>query len=240
MVILALDTSTARGSVAVRRDGATIVARAGDGSRPHADEAPWRSPRCARRLRRDARRRVFLAVCLGPGAFTGLRVGLATIQGLAFARSLPVVGVSALDAIASAAVSDAQDVAVWLDGARKEVFAARYRRDRSVLFGVQALGDPIAAPPDAVLMEWAAQGWQSPTVWVGEGATLYREVLLRHSPDAIVKTVDALRAELVASLGERAFTAGVAVAPHALRPVYVRRPDAELARDRAASVPGHV
>jgi tRNA A37 threonylcarbamoyladenosine modification protein TsaB len=64
-------------------------------------------------------------------------------------------------------------------------------------------------------------------------------VLLRHSPDAIVKTVDALRAELVASLGERAFMAGLAVAPHALRPVYVRRPDAELARDRAASAPGH-
>ena len=60
-------------------------------------------------------------------------------------------GVSALDAIASAAaIDDAKDVAVWLDGARKEVFAAQYRRDPSVLFGVEALGDPIAAPPDAV------------------------------------------------------------------------------------------
>ena len=240
MVTLALDTSTARGSVAVRRDGATIVARAGDGSRPHATRLPGDLVDALADCGATLDDVSVLAVCLGPGAFTGLRVGLATIQGLAFARSLPVVGVSALDAIASAAVSDAPDVAVWLDGARKEVFAARYRRDRSVLFGVKALGDPIAAPPDAVLMEWAAQGWQSPTVWVGEGATLYREVLLRHSPDAIVKTVDALRAELVASLGERAFAAGLAVAPHALRPVYVRRPDAELARDRAASVPGHV
>jgi tRNA threonylcarbamoyladenosine biosynthesis protein TsaB len=239
VVTLALDTSTARGSVAVRRDGATIVAHAGDGSRPHATRLPGdlldALADCGATLDDVS----VLAVCLGPGAFTGLRVGLATIQGLAFARSLPVVGISALDAIASA-VKDADDVAVWLDGARKEVFAARYRRDPSVLFGVEALGDPIAAAPDAVVMEWSAQGWRSPAVWVGEGATLYRDVLRRHSPEATVKTVDTLRAELVAALGERAFQAGRAVAPHALRPVYVRRPDAELARDRAAAVPGHV
>lgn len=241
MVTLALDTSTARGSVAVRRDGATIVARAGDEHRPHATRLPGdlfdALADCGATLDDVS----VLAVGLGPGAFTGLRVGLATVQGLAFARNLPVVGVSALDAIASAAaIDDAKDVAVWLDGARKEVFAAQYRRDPSVLFGVEALGDPIAAPPDAVLIEWVARGWRAPTVWVGEGATVYRDVILRHSPGAIVKTVVTPRAALVAALGERAFAAGLAGAPNALRPVYVRRPDAELARDRAASVPGHV
>jgi tRNA threonylcarbamoyladenosine biosynthesis protein TsaB len=240
VVILALDTSTARGSVAVRRDGTTIVARAGDGSRPHATRLPGDLLDALADGGATLDDVSIVAVCLGPGAFTGLRVGLATVQGLAFARHLPVVGISALDAIASAAAKDAEDVAVWLDGARKEVFAARYRRDPSVLFGVEALGDPIAAQPDAVLTEWSAQGWRSPAVWVGEGATLYRDVLRRHSPEATVKAVDTLRAELVAALGERAFKAGRAVAPHALRPVYVRRPDAELARDRAASVPGHV
>jgi tRNA threonylcarbamoyladenosine biosynthesis protein TsaB len=240
VVTLALDTSTARGSVAVRRDGATIVARAGDEHRPHATRLPGdlfdALADCGATLDDVS----VLAVGLGPGAFTGLRVGLATVQGLAFARNLPVVGISALDAIASTAAKDAADVAVWLDGARKEVFAARYRRDPSILFGVEALGDPIAAAPNAVLIEWAARGWRAPTVWLGEGATVYRDVILRHSPGAIVKTVDTPRAELVAALGERAFAAGLAAAPHALRPVYVRRPDAELARDRAASVPGHV
>ncbi len=75
---------------------------------------------------------------------------------------------------------------------------------------------------------------------MGEGTAIYRDVLLRHSPDAVIGSTDMLRADLVAQLGERAFTAGLAGPPHTLRPVYVRRPDAELARDRAASVAGHV
>ena len=240
MVTLALDTSTASGSIAVRRDGRTVVARAGDPSRPHATRLPGDLVEALAECGSTLADVSLLAVCLGPGAFTGLRVGLATIQGLAFARDLPVIGVSALDAIASAAAADADDIAVWLDGARKEVFAAQYRREPSALYGVEAMGDPIAAPPDAVLDEWATRAWPTPSLWVGEGTAIYRDVLLRHSPDAVIGSTDMLRADLVAQLGERAFTAGLAGPPHTLRPVYVRRPDAELARDRAASVAGHV
>ena len=64
------------------------------------------------------------------------------------------------------------------------------------------------------------------------------DVLLAHIPDAPVRAIDVPRAEIVGALAERVFAAGLAVAPHALRPVYVRRPDAELARDRAAAVSG--
>ncbi len=70
------------------------------------------------------------AVCLGPGAFTGLRVGIAAAQGLAFATGRPIVGVSALDALGVAALdgAPAESVAgVWMDAARQEVFAVRYR-----------------------------------------------------------------------------------------------------------------
>ncbi len=157
MVTLALDTSTASGSIAVRRDGRTVVARAGDPSRPHATRLPGDLVDALADCGSTLADVSLFAVCLGPGAFTGLRVGLATIQGLAFARDLPVIGVSALDAIASAAAADADDIAVWLDGARKEVFAAQYRREPSALYGVEAMGDPIAAPPDAVLDEWATR-----------------------------------------------------------------------------------
>lgn len=240
VVVLALDTSTAGGSIAVRRNGATVVVRAGDGSRPHATRLPGDLIEALADCGATLAEVSLLAVGLGPGAFTGLRVGIATIQGLAFARNLPVVGVSALDAIASAAATDADRPAVWLDGARKEVFAAQYRRDPAALYGVQAMGDPIAAPPEAVLSDWAARAWPLPSLWVGEGTAIYRDVLLRHSPGAAIGSIDIPRAELVARLGERAFEAGLAGPPHALRPVYVRRPDAELARDRAASVPGHV
>jgi tRNA threonylcarbamoyladenosine biosynthesis protein TsaB len=239
-VILALDTSTAAGSVAVRRDGATLVVRTGDPSRPHATRLPGDLVDALAECGATLADVSVLAVGLGPGAFTGLRVGLATVQGLAFGRNLPVVGISAFDAFASAVARDAQDIAVWLDGARKEVFAARYRREPATLFGVETLGDPIAASPDGVLIEWQRQGLSRPSLWVGEGATIYRDVVLNRAPDAAIESMEIPRAALVARLGERAFEAGLAGPPHALRPVYVRRPDAELARDRAAIVPGRV
>ena len=238
MITLALDTSTAAGSIAVRRDGATIMSRTGDVGRPHATRLPGDLVDALGENNLTLDDVTLLAVGLGPGAFTGLRVGLATVQGLAFARQQPVVGISAFDALASAAASDADEIAVWLDGARKEVFAARYRRSETAPFGVEMRADPISAAPEAVLSEWARYGWPRPAVWVGEGTALYRDVLLAHIPDAPVRAIDVPRAEIVGALAERAVAAGLAVAPHALRPVYVRRPDAELARDRAAAVSG--
>ena len=238
MITLALDTSTAAGSIAVRRDGTTIVSRTGDVGRPHATRLPGDLVDALGENNLTLDDVTLLAVGLGPGAFTGLRVGLATVQGLAFARQQPVVGISALDALASAATSDADEIAVWLDGARNEVFAARYRRSETAPFGVAMRADPISAAPEAVFSEWARCGWPRPAVWVGEGTALYRDVLLAHIPAAPVCAIDVPRAEIVGALAERAFAAGLAVAPHALRPVYVRRPDAELARDRAAAVSG--
>ena len=176
-----------------------------------------------------------LGVGLGPGAFTGLRVGLATIQGLAFGTGLPVVGVSGLDALGAIAAREAdpqETLAVWLDGARKEVFAARYRVDRGQLFGIVEIGEAVAASPASVLDRWAAEGSGLPEVWIGGGAELYRPVLESRLGRAPRVVRSPLLAPVVAELSERAAGAGLTVLPHALRPVYVRRPDAELARER--------
>ena len=170
MITLALDTSTAGGSIAVRRDGATIVARAGDVGRPHATRLPGDLVDALAECGPTLDDVSLLAVGLGPGAFTGLRVGLATIQGLAFARNLPVVGISALDAIASAAASRRETTSPCGSTARGRKCSPRgIAASRRHLFGVEALGDPIAAPPEAVLSEWARRGWPRAAVWVGEG-----------------------------------------------------------------------
>jgi tRNA threonylcarbamoyladenosine biosynthesis protein TsaB len=286
VVTLALDTSTRAGSIAVRRDGVTVHARAGESDQPHATRLPHDLLAALRDSDLGLGDVTLLAVCLGPGAFTGLRVGLATIQGLAFARGLPTVGVSAFDAMAFAAlvgetpqshigvIGDRPQpdsalrpvptvvegalrpvptvvegalrpvpravhvVAVWLDGARGEVFAARYRHDPDATFGIQPLGEPVAAKPDVVLDAWQHDEWQIPHDWTGDGAGLYRDVIARRLPETTLVVTDVPRAALVADLAERAYARGLAGPPHALRPAYVRRSDAELARERAVTGSG--
>jgi len=231
---LALDTSTPDGSVALRRDDALVFARAGDGTRPHGVRLPGEALAALEAANLRLRDLTLLAVGLGPGPFTGLRVGLATIEGLAFATGLPVVGVSGLGALAvaaSRAVPSARQVAVFLDGARGEVFAARYVVTPETPLEPRAIDEPCAAPPRAVLDTWRTEG-ALPEVFIGSGAMLYRRDILAAAP--ITRLVEApLLAPLVAELGERMAARGDVVPLHSLRPVYVRRPDAEIARRRA-------
>jgi len=238
---LALDTSLPGGSVALRRDGALVLARAGDPAVPHAVRLPGALIDLVADDGATLDDVQLLAVGLGPGAFTGLRVGLATMQGLAFATGLPIVGVSGLDALAVAAHRAVADrdrvIGVWLDAGRQEVFAARYRVDPRAAFGVTAVGNPISARPGAVLDKWRAAGDPMPVVWIGGGAMTYAaEVKASGSAVRILETP--LLAPLVAEVGEQIKSANGSVAPHALRPLYIRRPDAELARSRSLAVEG--
>jgi tRNA threonylcarbamoyladenosine biosynthesis protein TsaB len=238
---LALDTSVPGGSIALRHDGDLVLARAGDPAEPHAVRLPGALTDLLAEDGATLDDVQLLAVGLGPGAFTGLRVGLATMQGLAFATGVPIVGVSGLDALAVAAhraVADRKSViGVWLDAGRQEVFAARYRADPSAAFGVSAIEDPVSARPGAVLERWRSTGEPMPAVWIGGGAvTCAADV---ESGGAAIRILDTpLLAPLVAELGEQIKSASGSVAPHALRPLYIRRPDAELARSRSRAVEG--
>lgn len=230
MDVLAIDTATRDGSVALARDGVVVAARKGDGSRPHATRLPGDAlgllAECGVALEDVAG----FAVCLGPGAFTGLRVGIAAVQGLAFATGKPVAGVSALDALAVAALDgqiEGTTAGIWMDAARREVFAARYRRVGDAPSGVRAIDEAVSAPPALVAASWAGAG-PAPSRWIGDGTVGYRELI---ATGAIVEPVPLL-APLVARLGSLAIASGLAGEPHALRPIYVRPPDAVLAKSR--------
>src|SRR6202166_1783248 len=100
MHVLALDTTTRTGSVALVTDGRVIVERSGDPTRAHAQ----RLPGDILRLLHDAGVALaavdVFAIASGPGSFTGLRIGIATLQGLAFVNRRRIVPVSALEALA--------------------------------------------------------------------------------------------------------------------------------------------
>jgi tRNA threonylcarbamoyladenosine biosynthesis protein TsaB len=169
------------------------------------------------------------AVSIGPGSFTGLRVGVATVKGLAFGGGQPVVPVPTLAALALRAARPDACVAALLDARRGEVYAALYR------------GDPAAPPqlapavlaPDALADAIERQAGDAPLVAVGAGVQVVADVLRSRfggrltlvggaagRPDAIA----------VARLGARLLASGRSVAADAIAPVYVRRAEAEVQR----------
>src|SRR5215471_14630074 len=181
MLVLALDTASAAGSAAIVRDGTIVVERAGDPSRTHGERLPRELmtvlDQSSARLR-DVDR---FAVCTGPGSFTGLRVGIATIQGLALAQRKQVVPVSSFEALAFPSVSSGGSAAraphasvvataVWINAHRGEVFATLF--DAAGL----ELAPPTALKPDATLDAWAPLMAPVDRLrFVGDGAMLYRD-----------------------------------------------------------------
>jgi tRNA threonylcarbamoyladenosine biosynthesis protein TsaB len=228
MLVLALDTTTHRGSVALARDGAVIDVWAGDPAVTHGQRLPGDLMRILDKQHLRVADVDLFAVAAGPGSFTGLRIGIATMQGLALANAKQIVGISALDALYHAS-GVSSEVAVWMDAARGEVFSARYR-DAGVIDG------PSVEMPVDVLARWSASNGdrRHAIVFVGEGAILYRDLIQAALPAALVEPEVPMLAPTIALLADAQARQQGSVAPDAIRPLYVRRPDAELARDRKA------
>jgi tRNA threonylcarbamoyladenosine biosynthesis protein TsaB len=223
MLILSLDTTTGAGSCALLRDDRVLREQASDASRDQAERLPGD---LAALLEREGTRLEAIdafAVATGPGSFTGLRVGIATMQGLAMAAGKPLIGVSAFDALARLAKAERVQVAAWIDAWRGEVFAALYEEGREAVA-------PVVAPPDVLLEPLKGRR----TLFTGDGAALYETQIRASLGDAARFTTPVAPplAGAVAALAAEAFGAGHRPLPHAIRPIYVRRSDAELAADR--------
>ena len=160
-----------------------------------------------------------LAVTVGPGGVTGIRVGLATARTLAEAAELPLAGVSTLAAVAAAAGPVSMPVAPWLDGGRGEIYAALFR-------SVDEPGDERVSPPAEILSGLPAE----PLLFVGDGAIRYGELIAgrpqAHPGDRVKPTPGGLAAA-AAFLGRDALARGTALPP---MPRYLRPPDATRAR----------
>lgn len=235
MLVLALDTTTRQGSVALVRDGVELESYAGDEGVTHGQRLPGDLVRVLERQKLSVGDVDLFAVAAGPGSFTGLRIGIATMQGLALASGKRIIGVSALDALYHASRSPKPgeggspltSVATWMDAQRGEVFSALYE-DGALIDG------PSVEKPDEVLARWGSRRRSGPMTFIGGGAGRYADLIRPAWPLATVRTDAPMLALSIARLAERLVREGGEALPDDIRPIYVRRPDVELARGRKA------
>ena len=230
MIILALDTTTRDGSIAVLHDDVVRAERIGDGSVTHGQRLPNEVAGVLSAAGVGIHDVDLLAVACGPGSFTGLRIGIATVQGLAVSLDRRVVPVSTLEALARAAINPHHPIATWMDAQRGEVFAALYGPE-----GKDQLIPPVSAAPSVVLNAWARDVDLGMLTFVGDGAVHHLDAIRRDAGESVIVLPPPALAGLVGQIA--AENPARAVLPHAVVPIYVRKSDAELARARRAVTP---
>lgn len=166
------------------------------------------------------------ACASGPGSFTGLRIGIATLKALAASLDKPCFGVSTLHAVARAAGASQATVAL-LPAGRGEVFAQHFSVSNGL--SVTPLDSASHLTPQKLIERYASF---SPLIWAGTGAEaqlelIEREAQARKSDWQIAQTEPNL-ARHIAALALELFQAGEIQSPHSLRAIYVRPSDAEL------------
>lgn len=239
MLVLGLETSTAQSSVCLATEEG-LVAEAALGAQP-SQRTGGRGPAhgeflmpavafCLDEAHVDVSALSGVAVGLGPGLYTGMRVGIAAAQALAQSRQLPVVGLPSLDVVAAAGRFARSLVASVVDARRSEVFWAIYRPGPD---GPARVSDMRVGPATELAGQLEAQ--QEDVLCLGDGVPPHRDEL-----EAAGATVDPAapvrpHAHRLVELAVPRFREGRTQRPEDLRPVYLRQADARINwRDRGA------
>lgn len=233
MKILALSTSTARGSAAVLDDGEARATIAYADLKGHAERIFGALDGALAQARLGRGDIEVLACDVGPGSFTGVRVGIASLKGIALALGLPCVGVCSLEAMAAAAFAEGAagegDVVIsTIDAKKGEVFLAAYAR------GPSAELIPVLLPchREATRGALALPGESRRVVAVGEISAALLDAPSAEVPSAPVTlargpSLDLPDALWVARLARARIDAGASTDEAALEALYVRAPDAK-------------
>jgi tRNA threonylcarbamoyladenosine biosynthesis protein TsaB len=222
MRVLSIDTATRCCSVAVRVEDQTVVELATVSSRTHTAHLMTLVRQALELAGVDLHRLDGLAVAIGPGSFTGLRIGISTAKGLAFAAGKPCVGVSSLEALAFACLPWPHPICALMDARKGDVYAGIFRDLGGHL---ERIGDEQVLAPEAIL-----RTIDSPHLFVGDAVPVYEKQIRalvgghaawapaeRHYP----------KASIIARLAIARLAGATSDAVALLVPHYIRPSDAE-------------
>jgi tRNA threonylcarbamoyladenosine biosynthesis protein TsaB len=222
MRLLALETATRAGGAALLEDGRLVGESRLNIALTHSERLMAVVDRLLQDCGWDAAGLQALAVSVGPGSFTGLRVGAATAKGLALALEIPVVPVPTLDALAATLPFADAPVCPLLDARRGEVYCSLYRWTGAAM---ARQWEYLALPPEA-----AAARLTPPVIVLGDGVAACRPYLARLGPG--LHEADPVHSlpspAVVGALGAAILAAGGGIPAERLAPLYLRPSEAEL------------
>lgn len=224
MKVLAVETSTMLGGVAIADSEAGLIAEMRLNVKvTHSERLMTVIDHALVQSELTIEKIDSFSVAIGPGSFTGLRIGLSTVKGLSFVTGKPVVAVPTLEAFAWNFPFCQYPVCIMLDARKGEVYAAVFRWDGK---GFQRDVEDMSVDPGELL-----RGLSGTTLFAGEGALLYSDVIGRIMGDRAVMAPPAKMVPSpanVAMLGLVKSAGGEFVDIAGAAPLYIRRSEAEV------------
>ncbi len=227
MYILGIETSTKTGSVAVLSENGVVAQYCLNIEVTHSERLMTMVDRVLGDTGMTISQLDGFAVAVGPGSFTGLRIGLSTVKGLAIALNRPVAAVPTLLALAWNIPYPAHPVCAMLDARKNEVYTAFYIHDGITLRQTM--------PETAIPLSRLESHITGKTIFTGEAAYVHREQIESlFGGQALIapRTVVLPSAATVAELGLEMINSGRYTDPDSLVPLYIRRPEAEVAWEK--------
>ena len=232
MLVLGIETSTTQGGVAVVGPAGLVCEYTLNVEVTHSERLLPALDRVLRDAGLDLGALGGIAVSIGPGSFTGLRIGLSTAKGIAYATGLPLVGVPTLEAMAWTVPYARFPVCPVLDARKQEIYAALFQYDGQ---GLTRVMEDTALAPEAL-----CHLIRKPTLFLGDALEAYGEVFRGLLGEKLVLPPVASRAArpaCVAELGRQRLLRGEADPSESLVPRYLRPSEAELKRRGPARRP---
>jgi tRNA threonylcarbamoyladenosine biosynthesis protein TsaB len=234
MKILAIETSTLIGGIAILDDSAGLIAEA------KLNVKSTHSERLMTEIAHVLEKASLLpdnidafAVSIGPGSFTGLRIGLSTVKGFSYATGKPIVAVPTLEALSWNFAYCRYPVCTMLDARKKEVYAAVFQWEGE---GFRRMIDEVPISVERFLEYMGEKGgiFYGKIIFTGEGALLYRETIVKVMGErALFPPANKMipSPANVAYLGLQKAVRGEFSEPVSLVPLYVRKSEAEIKKD---------